>query len=630
MSHELTFQEEEYSRQLDFALWRRILRHAGRYWKQLLALSGAGLTVATVDVMLPLVTAWIIDEAMASGVTPRLWTYVVLYFGLCALLCSCIWLFIELAGQTSTGIAYDLRRKGFRRLQELSFSYFDVRPVGWLVTRLTSDVTKLSSLMPWFTLDLVWGSFLVLGITGAMFWLNWQLALAVLVIVPPLSIASVYFQKRLLASSRNMRRTNSMITASFSESISGVRTTKALVREEENLNEFRSLSTAMHQHCLRNALQSAVYLPIVVTLGSLGVGLALWRGGVDVLGPDSTLTLGVLIAFMQYAALFHMPIEELARRFTDLQAAQAAAERIQTLLDTEPEIQDSAEVRSRMAATAPHQAAGASNLAEDGCADTVRRIEFRNVSFWYKPDEPVLRSFNLTVEPGETIALVGATGGGKSTIVSLLARFYEPQEGEILIDDTDYRERSLHWWQSNLGIVLQSPVLFTGTIRENIRYGRLDASDAEIEAAARLVNAETFIRELDGGYEFDVGEMGSRLSTGQRQLMSLARAVLADPRVFILDEATSSVDTETEQLIQDGINKVLSGRISFVIAHRLSTIRAASRILVIDGGEVVEQGSHDELIRERGRYHDLYVGQFARQREAERLSGGEETGMAGA
>lgn len=615
---DLTFQEEEYTRQLDFALWRRVVRHALPYWKQLLTLGFAGLVVAGVDVMLPLVTAWVIDEAIGGGLSERLWWYVGAYFGLAALLCGCIWLFIEMAGQTATGIAYDLREKGFRRLQELSFSYYDVRPVGWLVTRLTSDVTKLSSLIPWFLLDLVWGTLLIVGIIGAMLWLNWQLALAVLVIVPPLAVASLYFQRRLLDSSRNMRRTNSQITAGFNEGLIGVRTTKALVREEENLREFQGLSTSMHHHCMRNALQSAVYLPLVITLGSLGVGLALWRGGAEVLSPDSAITLGILIAFMQYAALFHMPIEELARRFTDLQAAQAAAERIQTLLDTVPEIQDSPEVRERIAANAMMEPKP--DTAIDGLARRINSIMFRNVSFWYKADEPVLETFDLTVQAGETIALVGATGGGKSTIVSLLARFYEPCEGEILINGIDYRQRSLHWLQSNLGIVLQSPVLFSGTIRENIRYGRLDASDAEVEAAAKTVNAHGFITELDGGYEFDIGEAGSRLSTGQRQLVSLARAVLADPQIFILDEATSSVDTETERLIQDGINKVLAGRMSFVIAHRLSTIRAANRILVIDDGRIVEQGSHADLMRHRGRYYRLYVGQFAKHKEEQWLA----------
>jgi ATP-binding cassette, subfamily B, bacterial len=648
MTDEHTFQEEEYIRQLDFGLWRRIIAHVKPYRRPLTMLCSAGLVVAGIDALLPLITAWLIDEAIAGGVTDRLYLYGAAYLAVTVAFCFCIWLFITMAGRTSTGIAYDLREQGFRRLQELSFSYYDTRPVGWLVTRLTSDVTKLSSLVPWFLLDLVWGTFLILCIATAMFWLNWQLALAVLVIVPPLSAISIYFQRKLLDSSRKMRRTNSQMTASFSESISGVRTTKALAREEQNLREFQVLSSGMFRHSMRNAIQSSVYLPLVITLGSVGAGLALWLGGIRVLDPESTITLGMLIAFMQYALLLHMPIEEIASRFTDLQAAQAAAERIQTLLDSEPEIRDSEAVRARIERASRQQGIMASSgadfthasntkpldasmphasmphtstppLAIDGYPDRIDRVEFRNVSFWYKPEEPVLVDFNLSVQSGQTIALVGATGGGKSTIVSLLARFYEPCEGGIYIDGVEYRDRSLHWLQSNLGIVLQSPVLFSGTIRENIRYGRLNATNEAVEAAAKVANAHQFIATLEHGYDSEVGEGGSRLSTGQRQLVSLARAVLADPRIFILDEATSSVDTETERLIQDGINRVLKGRLSFVIAHRLSTIRAADVILVIDGGRIIEQGNHAELMRKRGRYYRLYVGQFTRQQEEQWL-----------
>jgi len=301
------------------------------------------------------------------------------------------------------------------------------------------------------------------------------------------------------------------------------------------------------------------------------------------------------VAFMMFAQLLHMPIQELARRFTELQGAQAAAERVQSLLDTAPEIADSEEVRRA-------EAAGA--IPGNGAIEV---IEFRDVGFQYKEGEPVLQAFDLTVRAGQTIALVGATGGGKSTIVSLAARFYEPTTGSILINGLDYRQRPLHWLQSRLGVVLQVPHLFAGTIRENIRYGRLEATDAEIEEAARLVNAHEFIMESDDGYETEVGEGGSRLSTGQRQLVALARALLADPQIFILDEATSSVDTETERLIQGAIERVLAGRIAFVIAHRLSTIRSADLILVIDGGRIVEQGSHEDLLAAGGRYHDLYT-----------------------
>ncbi|MFG0329785.1 MAG: ABC transporter ATP-binding protein [Phycisphaerales bacterium] len=599
-------QDDEYRGRLDLGLWRRIAAHALPYRRQLMVLAIAGFTVAVIDAIFPLVTGVMIDEATTNGATRRLAYFGAGYAALVVVLSGSIWLFIVLAGQVATGVAHDLREKSFGRLQELSFSFFDTRPVGWLVTRLTSDCSKLSSLIPWFALDLVWGSSLVLGIIAGMFWLDWRLALVVMLIVPPLILVSAFFQTRLLSSSRLIRKTNSQMTASYNEAIMGVRTTKALVREPENLAEFQTLSSSMFGHSMRNALQSAVYLPLVITLGSVGVGLALWRGGLRLGGG---LTLGELVAFMQYSALFYMPIQELARRFTELQSAQAAAERVQGLLDTEPEIKDSDEV-SRATVERDHS-----------LAEPIRRIEFRGVDFWYKEGEPVLDDFNFTVESGQTVALVGATGGGKSTIVSLVARFYEPKRGEIRINGVEYRDRPLHWLQSNLGVVLQTPHLFSGTIRENIRYGRLEATNAEIEEAARVANAHAFIEEMDDGYESEVGEGGARLSTGQRQLVALARAILADPQIFIMDEATSSVDTETERLIQRGVERALEGRIAFVIAHRLSTIRSADVILVIDGGRIVEQGSHAELLRQGGRYHQLYTRHFAEEREASILAG---------
>jgi ATP-binding cassette subfamily B protein len=426
--------------------------------------------------------------------------------------------------------------------------------------------------------------------------LNARLALFVIAILPPLAIVSVLFQVRLLRTQRLVRKTNSKITATFNEAIMGVRTTKALVREGENLAEFQGLSGEMYGHSMKNAMLAAVYLPIVITLGSVGVGLSLWKGGVDIAGGISGMSFGTLVAFIQYAAFFYIPIQELAERFTQLQAAQAAAERIQGLLDTVPEIRD---------------VEGAFDPGDERIAG----IEFRGVSFAYKEGQPVLDRFDLSVRAGQTIALVGPTGGGKSTIVSLLCRFYEPTDGVILFNGSDYRTRRLQWLQSRLGVVLQTPHLFSGTVAENIRYGRLAATEEEVIAAARLVNADAFIRTLEKGYETEVGEGGSRLSTGQKQLVSLARAILADPQIFVMDEATSSVDTETERLIQGAIETVLEGRISFVIAHRLSTVRSADRILVIEKGRIAEEGSHEELLRRRGHYYNLYTNQFALERQ---------------
>ena len=587
----MTYQEDDdvQSAGLNAALWRPMLAYARPYWRSFVGLGLAGMAVALCDVLLPRVTGVVIDSAVSGA--GRIGLYGAFYAGLILLLAFMVWLFIVMAGVTATGVAYDLRRLAFGRLQQLSFSFYDHRPVGWLMARVTTDCDRISSVLPWTLLDAVWGSFLLSGITAMMLWMNWKLALIILSIVPPLSIATAIYQRRLIHTQRLARKTNSKITAGFNEGIAGVRTTKAFVREEENLREFQTLTSEMFDYSLRNSLQAAVYLPIVMSLGAAGVGLALWRGGL--LAFTGNLALGDLFVFMQYAGLFHIPIQEMAQRFTGLQAAQASAERLQSLLDTEPEIRD--------------------GRVSDDPRERIREIVFDNVSFEYKQGGPVLTDVNIRIGRGESVALVGETGSGKSTIVKLLCRFYEPTQGRILIDGVDYRNLRLHWLQSSLGMVLQEPHLFSGTIRENIRYGRLDATDDEVESVARQVGAAAFIDSLPARYDTDVGESGNRLSTGQKQLITLARALLADPQILVLDEATSSVDTETERGIQKGIDVVLKGRISVIIAHRLSTIRAADRILVIDHGRILEEGKHAELLAKRGPYAHLYEEQFRSQ-----------------
>ena len=591
---------------VDRGLWRRVARHGSRYRKFGLSMMIGGILIAIVESLLPLMSGLLIDAAIDKNVVQITWysvVYAVLSIGFCIL----VWCFIIAAGRLATGMAHDMRRASFVRLQELEFAYFDKQPAGWIVSRLTSACRKVASLMPWVLLDLCWGATFLLCSSIAMLAIDWVLGLCVMAVVPLLVVVTIFFERRLLKSSRLMRKTNSELTAVYNEGITGVRTTKSLTRECENIEEFESVSQSMRDYSMLNAVQTSIFVPIVTSVGGIGVGIALSVGGLQI-EEGYGLTIGMLIAFMQYAVLFAMPVRELAARLSDLKGAQAAAERIEGLLEREPEIHDSEEVRHRIEVAA---AGNQSGVADDGGDPRIKTIDFKDVSFWYKPAEPVLNHFDLSITPGETIALVGPTGGGKTTIASLLCRFYEPCEGGIYLNGVEYRKRSLHWLQSSLGIVLQEPHLFSGTVASNIAYSSPAASQEKIEEAARTVEAHDFIMQLKDGYGTEVGEGGGRLSVGQRQLIALARAIIADPQVFVMDEATSSVDTETEHHIQRGIEAVLSQRIAVVIAHRLSTVRSADRILVIEGGRIVEQGSHKALLEAGGAYMALYRQHFA-------------------
>jgi ATP-binding cassette subfamily B protein len=611
--------DEPGAARIDFALWRRLAGYTRPYRRELIWLAICAVGTAITDASFPLLTRAVIDAVDSGVAVTDLATYALGFLGLTVSLALCVWGFIRAGGRLRTNVSHDIRRDGFANLQRLSFAFYDHRPVGWLMARMTSDCERLSNILAWGFLDYVWGTTLMVGISIAMFALQPMLALVVLAVVPLLMLVSVFFQKHILESSRKVRGANSALTAAYNESVTGVRTTKSLARGGPNLDEFRNKSTRMYTSSVTNALQSALFLPLVLTLGSLATGVALSRGGADVTG--GLITIGTLVAFLSYTAHFFDPVQEMAHWFAEMQMAQASAERILGLIDATPDVADSDEVRAAVAAHAASMERTDSEtgpgtepaLAEDGLPERIGRVEFHGVGFHYVAGQPVLRNFDLRVEAGQTIALVGSTGGGKSTIVNLLARFYEPTAGAIHVDGIDLRQRSLHWLQSNLGIVLQTPHLFSGTVADNIRYGRLDATDDEVRDVAQLAGANRFIAELPDGFATEVGEGGARLSTGQKQLLSIARAVLADPQVLVMDEATSSVDTETEQHIQHALEHVLEGRTCFVIAHRLSTVRAADNILVIETGQITEQGSHDDLMQSRGRYHELYTRQSLRE-----------------
>ncbi len=594
--------EEEFERdeKVDLSLWKRLFRYVFHYRKTAILLMITNVMIALIDIAYPLMSRFAIDHFIMQGTTKGMGLFIPAYLLLVLCQSAGVYFFVRMAGRIEMNVSYDIRKQAFQKLQELSFSYYDKTAVGYLMARMVSDIARLSEMMAWSLVDLLWAATYVVGVTVAMFILNWKLALLVMVVIPPLAIISMYFQKRILKYQRRVRKTNSRITGSFNEGIMGAMTTKTLVREEANYQEFSDLTGEMRKASIRSAVLSAIFMPLVMFLGSIGTGIALYMGGVDVM--LGAITFGTLSAFVSYAANFFEPIQQLAGILAEMQSAQASAERVLSLIDTPCEIVDAPEVLEKYG--------DSFNPKRENWEPIQGEVEFDHVSFAYKEGERVLDDFSLHVNPGETIALVGETGAGKSTIVNLVCRFYEPTDGRVLIDGRDYRERSQLWLQASLGYVLQSPHLFSGTIRDNIRYGKKDATDEEIRHAAQMVHAEEFILRQEHGYDTEVGEGGVRLSTGEKQLISFARVILADPRLFVLDEATSSIDTETEQLIQDAITKVLENRTSFIVAHRLSTIRSADRILVIRGGKITESGTHTELIRLKGYYYDLYTTQF--------------------
>ncbi|MCK6584767.1 MAG: ABC transporter ATP-binding protein/permease, partial [Anaerolineales bacterium] len=506
-----------------------------------------------------------------------------------------VFTFIYLAGVLGERVQYDLRKLLFNHLQDLSLSYYAQNAVGRLIARVTSDTGRVSELVTWGIVDSVWALMNIITSLTFMAIINWKLALIVSVIIPIMIFVATKFQKYILVEFRTTRRTNSKITGAYNENIQGVRVVKALGREDANLVEFQNLTSTMYRSSYRAAWLSALFLPTVQIIAAFALGAIVWYGGVEI--STGFITIGGIQAFVSYLTFMMWPVQDLARVYAETQHSIASAERIFKLVDTQPEVHNRAD------------AVEAKTLLGE--------IEFDHVDFFYEDRKPVLTDFTLKVKPGEMIALVGPTGGGKSTIVNLLCRFYEPQNGIIRINGRDYTGYTLESIHKRIGIVLQTPHLFSGTVRENIRYGKLDASDAEVEEAAKIAGAHDFILTLEKGYDQNVGEGGNLLSVGQKQLISLARAVLAKPELFIMDEATSSVDTLTEALIQKGMEALMKGRTSFVIAHRLSTIRRANRILVIEEGRIAEHGTHAELLRARGHYYRLYTQQFRHQLEVQ-------------
>jgi ATP-binding cassette, subfamily B, bacterial len=589
------FEEEEFTTQFTGKTILRILQQAKAHWKWVLGFIFAISSVAGLDSYFTILSKQIIDEGILAGNPEALAPIIIRYGILIVFQAAFVFGFIYMAGTLGERIRYDLRQQMFVHLQDLSLSYYNRTPVGWIMSRVTSDSERVAELVTWGFLDITWGVMNIIFATYFMMTINWKLALIVFTIIPILILVATQFKKKIIVQFRLVRKINSKITGAYNENITGVRVIKAFGREDKNLSEFGEVTSEMYRASYRAAWLSALFLPIVLLISSFGLASIVWFGGLQ--ADLGFITIGGIQAFVSYTVFMIWPIQEMARVYAEMQNAIASAERIFSLIDAVPEVKD-----------------------QPGAIDpgTIQGdIVFNDVMFYYDDDDPVLKDFNLHVKRGETIALVGPTGGGKSTIVNLVCRFFEPRTGTICIGGRDYKEISLNAIQSRIGMVLQTPHLFSGSIRDNIRYGKLDASDEEVEAAATLAGADDFISKLNKGYDDEVGEGGNLLSVGQKQLISLARAVLHKPELFIMDEATSSVDTLTEDLIQKGMENLMDGRTSFVIAHRLSTIKNADRIVVIEAGRIAEVGSHAELLKKGGHYYKLYTQQFTRELEQE-------------
>jgi len=598
VSDAIQFEEEEFHSQVNTGTVVRILGYLKPHWRWVAGFLAFISIVSILEAYFNIIVKDIIDQGIIAGDEGRIVELIARYVGLYLIMVVAVFGFIYLCGILGQRVQYDMRKQMFDHMQKLSFSYFDRTPVGWLMSRVTSDSERIADLVTWGMLDVAWASLNIMTAMFFMFTINWQLALMVTAVLPVLFVVSLWFKKRILVEFRQSRKINSKITGAYNENITGVRVVKALRREQANLDEFDGLTNGMYRASFRAAWLSALFLPVVQIISAVAVAVVVYYGGLNI---GQGLTIGGIQAFISYVTFMMWPVQEMARVYAQLQQSVASAERVFSLLDAEPDLVD------RPGATDPGSVRG--------------DIEFRDVEFYYEKANPVLQDFNLHVKQGETVALVGPTGHGKSTIVNLICRFYEPRGGQIIINGQDYTTMPMHAIHSRVGMVLQTPHLFSGTIKTNLRYGRLDATDDEIIEAGKTAGAHEFIMALENGYDEEVGEGGVLLSVGQKQLLSIARALLSQPDIFIMDEATSSVDTLTEALIQQGMERLMQGRTSFVIAHRLSTIKRADRIVVIEQGRIAEMGTHAELLRQRGHYYDLYTRQFRQERKSHHTEG---------
>lgn len=606
---ETQMQEQQFTSDVfDKQTWRKVFQLLWLHKKQIIPLMCFNIMLALSDVGMPLLNRYALDHyAVQDASSKTLPIFITVYACMIVIQCILVYLFFRLAARVESDFGKQLRQKCFIKLQEQTFAYFDHHANGWLMTRITSDTARLAEVLAWSFVDIAWGMFTMLGICVVMFVVNWKMALVVLCSVPLLWGISLYFQRRILKSQRKTRKENSKITAAVTEGINGAMTSKTLAIEEDNHTAFQEKTQRMYTYSMRGIRLNAIFQPLVYLLSGCLIAGLVTIGGYQVI--FRVIQFGTLAMFVNYANLFFDPLKQIARLLTEIQMAQASAERVIALLEEDIEIQDETKVLQTYGTLL------APKIEKD--EPLVGHIMFDHVDFYYHEAQPVLHAFTMEALPGETIALVGETGSGKSTVVNLLCRFYEPKGGNVYIDGMEYRKRSVGWLHSHIGYVLQTPCLFSGTIKENIRYGRPQASDEEVIHVAKQIHAHDFIMRMEHGYDSEVGEGGDRLSTGQKQLISFARAIVAQPSIVILDEATSSIDTESEKNIQLAMQALLKNRTAFVVAHRLSTIVHADKILVMQKGRIVEQGTHTDLLKQNGYYHELYTSQYMKEKERE-------------
>ena len=585
-------------RSLPFFGIGKVLPYMKKYAKVTILMVTCGLASTGVDLLVPQFQRYALNHFIAEKTLDTLPFFIALYVAILLLMGVLNYVSCFHAMRTEVSVNRDLRNAAFSHLQTLSFSYFNQNSVGYIHARVISDTSRIGSLVSWSLMDSVWHLSYLVGAVVVMLMVNTRLALMVITILPLIVVLFSIFQTKLIRINREVRELNSKITSDFNEGITGAKTIKTLVIEDKMAKDFLADTSAMRRKSTRVSHLRGLFSATLNIASSMALAIVLWQGGYIAESEVGTFSM-----FMSYAQGMMEPVRWIIDAISDLITTQVNIERFSRLMETKSDVTDTPEVIAKYGDTFEPKRENWEPIRGD--------IEFRDVDFKYPDgDEYVLENFNLKIPFGSNIAIVGETGAGKSTLVNLVCRFFEPTRGQVLIDGRDARERSQLWLHSAIGYVLQTPHLFSGTVRENLLYGNPNATEEEIRRALELVSATEVVDRMEKGIESDVGEGGDMLSTGEKQLISFARAILADPRILVLDEATASVDTLTEQKIQSAIETIIKGRTSLVIAHRLSTVKNADLILVVRDGKIIEQGRHDELLRKKGHYYSLYTRQY--------------------